>query len=264
MISGVIKEISTDELGYQKIIVETKKDYYYEDEEKTLNYSFVFGGLENIIVRTGNEIKNGDYLGTASSESYITAFNKSIDNFMLRMTDSKPVKYKDMWYFSPNWAIQGHTAWMTFRPVDNFHDAVIDFYTRWAVEENEPIGSTIHYFPNLDRIRAKIRLADYPINAKRDSTIKLVEDSYYNGMDIFVLETTMDEIQIDDHKVVIYWQLDFDKYLKEEYVLNNDLYIYASIYAIDHEDKEILVCVRDFAQNSDEKIIAERLSGLSE
>jgi hypothetical protein len=264
LVNGIITEISEDELGMQKIIIETDISYYFKQEERSLTYYFVFGGLEAVLVSEGMEISAGDPLGTASSESYITAYSQAMDNFLIRMTNSIPVQYQGMWYFSPNWVIQGYTAWMSFRPVDDFKEALLDFYSRWAVEGNEARGSTIHYFPNLDRIRAKIQLAAYPEIAKRDMTIKLVEDTYYNGKEIFVLETRIEEEIIDGHKVVIYWQADFDKYLKEEYDLLDNLYLYASIYAIDHEEKEIIVCVRDFAQTSDEDIIKERVSGLSE
>jgi len=262
MIAGQVVSVSDDDLGLKQIVVETEKSYYYKDQNVTVKYNFVFGGLNTVTVAEGTVIKTGDFIGEASFQSYVTAYSDSIDNYMMRMTANKPFRMGDDWYFSPDWIIAGKTAWMTFRPVDDFKAAVIDFYTRWAIEENEPKGATIHHFDNLDRIRAVVRLDQYPVPGIRDTALKLVEDFYYNGQYIFVLQTKSDDIYINGHKVVIYWQKNFDNYLRDEYVLGDELYIYASIYAIDHEEKEILVCVRDFAKRSDEEVIEERLTGL--
>jgi len=64
--------------------------------------------------------------------------------------------------------------------------------------------------------------------------------------------------------VILYWQKGFDGYLRKEYTLGQDLWLYLSIVALNHERDAILVFIRDFSQAPDEKVIEKRLEIIKE
>ncbi len=258
MLSGTVREITPDEFGTRRLVLEASQSYYLNGSEQTLEYDFIFGGLKDLQVSPGDSIETGQVLATATSDSYITARHKDLADFMIRMSEYRPVELDGFWYFSPSWIMPQVTRWLSFRQVPDFEAAVEDFYNRWAVEENEARGVTIHYFPNLDRIRGVVSFNDYPVVAERTEAVSIVEQAYYSNQHAFVLRNVLEGFQVDGHSVVLMWQKNFDQFLQEEYTPGEDIYLYCSIYVIDHENSEIVVFIRDFSFKDDESVIQSR------
>jgi len=254
---GVVKEILDEGDALKAIVIEAEVSYYFP-EKRVETYELVYGGMNTVNCQTGDAVEYNQNLGTAAEKAYVTA-RSGLNPYMVIMSDSKPLSTGNQWYYSPDWLLDQITRWLSFRPVDSFSDAAADFYNRWKVEEEEPRGVTLHYFYNLDRIEFKTQLTEYPVPSRRGMAIGLVEASFYNRRQLFVEEQTVNDLLIDGHTIKLYWQHNFSSYLQEEYVLGDDIYIYGSIYAIDHENKEILVCIRDFAPVSIAEKYEERL-----
>lgn len=264
MIKGTVIDISNCELGMLQIVISTKYTYYYKGNTVSLEYFLVFGGMEELYKNMGDEVDLGENLGLASTDSYLTAYSNNLDDFMLRMTEDKAVNYNNLWYFTPNWLISRGTAWLTFKPVNSFKTALDGYYNRVILEGKNSSGTQIFHYEPFDRIRFKTKLDTYPVVANTGSSIKEIEEKYYRDQEVFVLESEYKEYKVNDYSVKIYWQNKFDEYLINEYQLGDELYIYGSIYAFDHDKKEILICVRDFSLQSDEEIIAQKRKQLDQ
>lgn len=255
---GKIKEVSEDEFHQQKVIMEVEQEYYFNRSLETVVFDLIIGGLDKVSVNPGDYIAHGDLLGNASPDSYVTISCEDLNDYLIRMSDRKPMRFKDRWYFHPQWAATGDTRWMSYRPVEDFYETVKDYYGRWRENNTPREGAEVQYYKEFDRIRTRIRLKGYPFEAQRDDAIKLVESEFYNGETVFVLDMLYDEFTVDEYKITFYWQRDFDKYLINQKALLEEIYIYANLFAIDHNDREILVCISDFSFNSDEEIIKSR------
>lgn len=258
MVNGEVIETSTDPLGMLQVVILTEYTYYFQGEVITLQYYLVFGGMEELYKNRGDKISMGDELGLASIDSYLTSYADNLDSFMLRMTEDRVVKHNNNWYFTPNWLVSRGTAWLTFKPVNSFKTALDGYFNRVMLDGINSSGTQVVYNEPWDRIRFKITLDEYPSLSSRNEAIESVEQNFYRGQKIFVLENLYKEYSVNDYRVIIYWQSGFETYLQNEYTLGDDLYVYGSIYALDHDKKEILVCTRDFSLLSDEEIVTNK------
>ncbi|AYV57059.1 hypothetical protein CH370_02275 [Leptospira kmetyi] len=263
-LDGKIQSIQKNENGQYDVSVQTSRQSYLNNRIETNAYEMVYGNLSKIesTLILEQEVQRGTPIGTGTPDSYVTARSKTLLPFMVRLSERQPVKQNDFWYFSPDWMFSHKTDFLSFRPVPSFEEALKDFYHRWEVEKEEKKGFTIHHHPDLDRIRFSVKLNQYPKTLTETFSLTFTEKQFYGKENLFVFENKLDEFKISGYTPVIYWQSGFDKHLKEEYILKNTLYVYASIYTIDHEKKLILICARDFALSPDEKVIGDRINSL--
>jgi hypothetical protein len=258
-ISG--KVITKQENIQVSISIESNISYYLYGKEMDIPYELIIANFLNPTFST--TINANQQLGTIDKKTYIIARVKTLDDFFIRQSDYSPIKIDDYYYFSPEWLIPKNTAFLSFRQVDSFENAINDFYNRWKNEEDstDKSDATIHYFPNLDRIRVKLSLNAYPKAAEQTAGLHITEMSYYQP-GLFVSEIKY-PVKCP-YTPIIYWQKGFDEYLKQEYKLGDEVYIYCSIYSLDHKRKEITVCARDFSLISDEDIIKKRRENIKE
>jgi hypothetical protein len=233
--------------------------YYLNGILNQCNYELIISGIKNFV--GAQAVSNNQQLGTITDRTLITSRSNVIEPYMLRLTDRPPVKIDQSYYFTPSWFIQSNSQFLSFRQVMSFEDAINDFYTRWKNEDDSKSDSfaTIHYFPEKDRIRIKIKLENYPINALRSPALGLTEMRFY-GSNLFIYENSIPSKC--EYQPVIYWQKGFLDFIKSEYRIGDDIYIYCSIYTLDHQNKRIIVCAREFSLHSDEEIIDERMAKL--
>jgi len=258
-LDGEIAWSGRDSFGTIEIGIKASFACYWNGKSVTVPYELVGGGLESAS-RTEGRVKAGEALGKASAVPYVTARSKSLEPALLRMTRSTPILNGSMWHYLPDWLLPEATQWLSFRQVDSFEAAVADFYRRWEIEGNEARGFTFHYFPDLDRIRVPLPLPEYPVKAVRTAALEFIEKAYYDGRASFSFSNSLGTVA--GHTVRLYWQEHFNKYLRDEYELGKPLWVYCSVYVIDHERKEIIVCARDFALKSDEEVVEERMAGI--
>jgi len=254
--NGTLLITEQDEPWGVRAIILTKEKYYFTGEEREVEYELVIGSLRNVTAEPGF-IEQGSPLGLAAENVYISARLGYLDPFMIRSSDQIPKQKQNMWWFSPEWLIPGNTLWLSFRQVESFTDAIEDFVYRWEREENEPSECTVHFFPEFDRIRVFFPIASYPqAITKQTPCLTLAENVLYSYPGIHTHQTI---VRIGNRDLALCWQKDFDKYLRKEYSTGEELWLYLSIVALDHLQKNILVFVRDFAMNPDEEVIKERL-----
>lgn len=261
-VDGYLRYEERDELGLSRAIIETSQEYYLDGKKLKMSYELAIGGLSSVDAEEG-PIQAGDRVGTMSATPYISSRSAELDPFMLRQADSAPASYKGLWWFAPAWLLPNSMQWLSFRQVPSLEAAIEDFYRRWAdeeVENPEELSVTIHHFPDLDRIRVRFTLDSYPVAAQATQALLLTERNFYGRPGIFTLQNFLDlDAEFD---AMIYWQKGFDGFLKDEYELGSPLWLYCSIFTLDHENGLIVVCVRDFSLVSDEEVIATRTEGL--
>jgi hypothetical protein len=250
-VEGRFLRSEPDAGGLLKVLISCELNYYWEGAEAVCRYETIVGGLKTVAPGL-DELKSGTELGTMSANPYLTSRCPSLDPFMIRMF-SAPVSSEGYWYFAPEWFIPSRTQWLTFRGVESFPAAAQDFYRRWR-DENEAAGdATIHYFPNLDRIEVPLRLSALPTRAQANGALALTEKYFYHREGLFTLENFID--LPGEYDAMLYWQDGFDDYLAKEYKLGSPLWVYCSIYALDHANKRVIVCARDFSRESNEETV---------
>ncbi|MBL8968140.1 MAG: hypothetical protein JNG85_14130, partial [Spirochaetaceae bacterium] len=245
------------ETGDEKsILVLCRQAYYLGGKEESCEYELLLKNFK--YDAKGGTVEREAAIGTIAATTRLAARSRVLDPYMLRNTTAKPVFKDGFWYFFPAWLDPSRLQALSFRQVGSFEAAVADFYVRWAREDEKDDQSfaTIHYFPELDRIRVKIKLDAYPVPANRTQALGMTELNFYRNPGLFVSESRFP--MGGTYVPILYWQKGFKEYLEKEYVLGNELYVYCSIYTLDHANKAIVVCVRDFALKSDEDVIAER------
>jgi hypothetical protein len=257
-VAGTIIKKDTRE-NSTSIAILCSDSYYYDGKLEKCKYELLITGIQDFIDTQTVDVNQN--IGTITDKTIITSRSTSIDPYMLRLTNQPPVHIDEYYYYAPAWLIQSNTNSLSFRQVNSLEEAVLDFYNRWKIEADNEKNSyaTIHYFPDKDRIRVKMQLDSYPEDAVRTPALGLTEMSYYRS-NMFVYENTIKSAC--EYQPVIYWQKDFQDFLVNEYKLGDDIYIYCSIYTLDHQNKKIVICARDFALESDEMIIAERKAGI--
>lgn len=246
--------------GYYRAIILKEYKYFYKGEIKTVTSEIVLGGLKSVSAPHG-PITQGEIIGIMGNSPYLSSRLRELDPFMIRTSFTKPLWDGSFWWYSPDWIQPSTTNFLSFRPVDSLEEAIDDFYNRWFIEGDEAKGVTLHYFPNLDRIRVLYKIMEFPKPLITESkALRLTELQFYAKQGIFTLVNRIDRGA--KYSAVLYWQKGFDRYLKEEYSLESPIWLYCSIYALDHEKREIIICVRDFALQNDQVIIENRIMEL--
>lgn len=255
-VEGIVIGSKAGPDGLYSVTIASKLEYFWKNATATVTYELVLGGLSSVSPGLG-AVKVGAAVGKASAKPFITSRCGELDPFMVRMSP-EPVYSEGYWYFSPNWLLPGRTQWLTFRRVNSFKDAVVDFYRRWRGEDAEHGDATIHYFPNLDRIEAPIVLSALPGPASPNAALAFTEDYFYKKRGVFALESLID--LPGGYDAILYWQPGFDTYLADEYKLGAKLWIYCSIYTLDHANKRIVVCVRDFSLKPNDETVRQAIA----
>ncbi len=242
----------------RSILIRSRQAYYLGGKEAVSEYELLVKNLKYEV--KPETVEREAAIGVIAATTRLAARSRALDPYMLRNTTAKPVFKDGFWYFFPAWLDPSRFQALSFRQVDSFEAAVADFYERWAREDEKDDQSfaTIHYFPELDRIRVKIKLDAYPVPANRTQALGMTELNFYRNPGLFVSESRFP--MGGKYVPIMYWQKGFKEYLEKEYVLGNEVYVYCSVYTLDHVNKAIVVCVRDFALKSDEDVIAERRS----
>jgi hypothetical protein len=248
--------------GPDSIVIRCQVGYYWKGEPATQEFDLIAIGVRTSF--KGDWVKAGDKLGTVLKGCRLTARADDLNPYMVTSSSSYPEYLDGAYYFSPDWLNPARVQLLTFRQVPSMRDSIDDFYRRWAAEveagEAGVDGATIHYFPDLDRVCAKINLEEFPSKARRTAGLSLVEYQLYGKPKAFAFESEL--YDASGYRAILYWTADMRGYLVDEYELGDDLYVYCNILALDHETKTIVVCASDFTLRSPEEEYESRMAEL--
>ncbi len=259
-VAGLITKIIKNKDDKYLVFVRTKNTYYFKNSEQTENYDLIYGNLNNLSVQTNEKIKNGTTIGSCDPDCFVTSSFRNLSPFPIRMSQKKAVKFDNFYFFTPDWLDKKNTNTLSFRSIPSLKDFLSNYFNRWKVENQNNSDYTIFHTNSIDRIKFKITLSRYPTEATVTEGLKQTEEQIYRIPNLFYTENTFNEYKISGYTPVIFWQINFDKYLKKEYKLNSPLFIYANVTTIDHSNKRIYICARDFTLLDDEKIVSDRIA----
>ena len=248
---GSFKQGEFDIFG-NRLIIRTETNYvlYNENRESTY-YVMVFDFKKS--VSDGMIVKQGDIIGHAERDkAKLLVFSETLDPYLVINSNSRPAYYAGYFWFDPVFlSPTGSTKWITFDPVDNIEN-----------ELSEMAGHLTEEKPGLavynKRVRFRTKLSQYPreISQEERKSISTYEMIAYgrNG-----LMSHVTEINAGSYDYLLCWQNGFSDYLKKEYALNDDIWLYGVIVTYNVWEKKGYVFLRDFTPVSVEEMYEGRL-----
>ena len=204
------------------------------------------------IIPDGSKIELGDLIGhTGSSSAKIIVFSETLDPYLVVTSESKPVFYNGYFWFHPGFfSPTGGTNWLSFDPVESI--------TAVLAEAAEYSSSNPGFTWLNQRVRFKYAISHYPKNITENerNEISIYENMLYGRSGIIGYIT---EINTGSLNYVLCWQNGFLNYLRREYTLNNDIWLYGVLVRYDPWLNKGYIFLRDFTYISIEEMYEERL-----
>lgn len=230
------------------LLIKIERKYFLYGKSRAIEINLLMFDF-TLSRNEGEDVKQGEIIGTqnASGQKFIIVA-ESIDDYLVLMSAAKPVFYDNKYWFNPSFLFRGGSMeYLDYEEVD-LNKVLID-----VAKEATDEGPGYVFYPDY-KIRFKISLSEYPemLSDKQRSAISGYELRLYgkNG-----LNESYNEITIDGIKYLIIWQKGFNQYLRDEYALNADLWIYGALATYDFWQQEGYIFVRDFFPNSAEEIL---------
>ncbi|PJZ43799.1 hypothetical protein [Leptospira brenneri] len=258
--NGIVTKIVRNKDDKILIFIKTNITYFYKNTEVSETYNLIYGNLSKVFVQENEKIGYGNSLGLCEPECYVTSSFEKLSPFPVRMSQRKALKFDNHFLFTPDWINRKNTNFLSFRNAPSLQKYLTDYFNRWKKEKDSPSDYTIFHTNSIDRIQFQIKLTEIPNVTKRNEALLYTEEQIYSTQNLFFTENTINSYKISGYTPVIFWQKNYDQYLKEEYKLNTPLYIYASVTTIDHINKRIYICARDFTLIDNERVINDRLA----
>lgn len=238
-----------------RLIVRIGMRYVLYNEEHAVTYNvIIFDFRKN--VADGTNVAPGDILGNIESgNAKVLVFSDKLDPYLVLSANRPPVFYAGYFWFNASFlSATGSTRWLTFDPVDNLEKELKE--TADQVSSEAP-GFTVYD----KRIRFRMRLADYPRNLSEDErkAVSAYESVLYGRNGLYV---TVSEINAGEYKYLMCWQNGFQEYLKKEYALNDEIWLYGTIVTYDVWARKGYVFIRDFTPVAPEQMYEGRLREL--
>jgi len=247
------------------IIVEIENKYYYKGEHVSAKYQLILSGvtISNEIKKMplGSEVKENEVIGTALiSPVRINIRCKEFDAYLADVANVPPEFEDDWYYFGVGMFLNTTSKFLSFQPISSKIDE-IDFWDYPDTLENlytqamapNAAGKEVQFssFPAF-KVCLKTKLPAYPETRHQDTINEaLLLSKYFKNC------THMIDYEFDGIPVRLYFQEGFEKYLKDEYTLNEDIYIFASVILI--TNGRFFCYVRDFSLKSPDEIADEQI-----
>jgi hypothetical protein len=240
------------------IIYPFSSTYNLYGKENTAEYYAIMFDFTKTVDDTAN-IKDEEIIGeTAGTNPKLLVFSRTLDPFLIINCERMPYYYDGFYWFYPAFLfLEGGTVWLSFKQTDDIDEVLIEMAEHVM---DEPASFT--FYPSL-RVRFKTHLNEYPrpLSEQEKKDIAPYDNMFYRKPDITAFAT---EIYAGIFKYLLCWQNGFDRYLQDEYTLNDDLWIYGSVITYRPQNNCGYLFVRDFKRETLETMYEERLEMLKE
>ena len=238
-----------------RLVIQIDENYVLYNEEQKITYFIMIFDLEKMVT-DGATIELGDVLGRVhEAHVKMLAFSETLDPYLIINSSRIPVFYAGYYWFDPSFlASTGNTRFLSFNPVDNI-DIMLTEMADHIIQETP--GLAIYN----ERVRFKSKLSLYPqaITQEQRSAISGYENIVYGRTGII---GHINEIKTGGFSYYLCWQNGFNEYLRREYTLNNDIWLYGIIVTYDVLEKRAYIFLRDFTPVSLEEIYQGRMEEL--
>ena len=236
------------------LVIQIKEDYtLYGQNQETTYYVMVFDFDKS--ATPGRIIAPGDILGQIRRDrAKVLVFSETLDPFLVINSGNIPVFYNGYYWFEPAFlSSAGTTRWLSFDPVDNIEILLNEI----ANHQSESPGFSWYN----QRIRFNTSLQQYPrsITDEERRMISTYENILYGRTGI---TSFISEVKIGNFSYLLCWQNGFLNYLRMEYSLRNEIWLYGVIATFDPWENRGYIFIRDFSTNSIEDIYEGRLREL--
>jgi len=202
----------------------------------------------NKTVSNNENIKRGDIIGVGN-EPKLIIFSRTIDPFLVINCISMPKYYDGFYFFDAMFLLSsGSTNWFSFEQVVSIEN---------IINEIIQIHQGVSFFPTF-RYSFLGKLNEYP---REITNIERQEISAFEHMLIGRnIITHINEIQIDQNRIFLCWQNGFDQHLRNQYLLNNDIWFYSMSIMYNANEKKGFIFLRDFKLETLENMYNNRIN----
>lgn len=256
------------ELGNKTLVVSVPYTYYFEGLKEEVFYELIISNInlnsEIASLPLYAEIKQGTVIGVAAADNPGIMFRSVLNREPNLVIDGKhiPLENGTYTYYDASSLMPTTPKFLTFMPVTSKRDE-IEFWDypetlehiNNASLENPDGRDHITRFPFF-QIMVKSKLSAYPEQILKNSMndILLQNQFYPNCTSEFVLD-------FDGVPFHLMFQQGFDGFLREEYTLNDDIYLYLSF--LFGKNGQLYFYVRDYTLESPEEKY-ERITNIIE
>lgn len=242
--------------------------YYYEGKQQNVDCQMIISGIklskEYKNAKPGTEIKGGTTIGTAVSSPVVLNIRcKDFDIYLADTADCITVFENGWYYFGVGMLLPTTPKFLDYQEItgkksqidfwDN-PDTLEDLY-KTATEPREDGGvPQFSQFPSF-YVCLKTKLKAYP-EPKAKAGDGLMVANYFKNCTHYL------DIKFDGIPVRLYFQNGFYDYLKEEYKLGKDIYIY-SVFII-FTNGRFYAYVRDYSLISPKEIAQNKAKRVQE
>lgn len=249
------------EIGKDCLVLGFSRTYYYQGKEINKSYEMIFSDItvdkELKKAKPLDEVPYGTVIGkskSGKSKVYIRA--DGFDPNLLSCILNTPVCVNNYWYFSAEILMPTTPKILEFQPITSKKTEIMfgdgpDTLAGLAAGSKPDDEGSFAQFP-VKSVMIKTKLKEYPTQTKKtNKTEMLLEMRVFNNC------PTSTKVDAFGTKIVMHFQKGFDDYLKNEYKIGQEIYIYCYLFYT--YKGELHAMVRDYTLVSPDSIVQENL-----
>ncbi|AEE17983.1 hypothetical protein Trebr_2579 [Treponema brennaborense DSM 12168] len=225
--------------------------YYYGGEEMNSFYELVFFNVElKSDLDTGSILPVNTVIGTAKADTVCVMLRCIyLDPNLVLLSQNVPRRFGRYWYYGLEYFSPNVMRFLDYQTLDNA-DQKIDF---GGTGQPQSLNDMVNMSNAQEDVICTYPPTSFIIKTKLDKYPEIKDESPA----IFDSCTHEMKIDFDGVPLRLFFYQGYDYYLREEYQLNNDIYLYINIlYEI---NREVFCYVRDFSLQSPEDIVHFKL-----
>ena len=235
-----------------RLIIQMEAKYVLYDKEQNINYYVLIFDF-NKSLNDGTNVAAGDIIGRIDDrKAKLVVFSESLEPYLLNHSNEYPVFYGGYYWFSAAFMTSpGSARWLSFDPVNDMEAELIEIADHVT---SEPPGLSLYN----KWVRFKVMLTEYPreISEEEFKSISVYERYLSRGNR---LTYYVSDMYAGGYSYLLCWQKGFLDYLKKEYSLNDEMWLYGVISTYDVWSRQGFIFIRDFTLMSMEEMYEGRL-----
>jgi len=236
----------------ENIVYRFETPYRFDNKDnKIIYYAIVFDF--NRTELNNNNVKYGEIIGRArGGDPKYLVFCETIDPYLIINSRSIPVQYGGFYWFEGSFLFSnGGTNWFSFEKEENIENRLKEMAELY---QDSP-GLTLY---SQFRVFFKLNLQEYPKIPNFDESLNISasERALFNRSN---LTSFINVINIGNSKFYLCWQRGFDEYLRREYTLNDDIWLYVMCATFNSMTNTGCIFIRDFALETMEERYENRM-----
>lgn len=254
------------EIGKDCIVLSFNRTYYYQGKEIQKVYEMIIADItvdKNIKkAKYMDDVPYGTLLGKSKNgKTKIYIRTNSMDPNLVSFVRNTPVCVNNLWYFSAEVLMPTTPKFLEFQPITSKKTEIMfgdgpDTLAGLADGSDPKDETSFGQFPTKS-IMIKTSLKEYPTQTKKvNRTELLLEGRFFNNC------PTSTVVDAFGTKIVLHFQKGFDDYLKEEYKLGKDIYIYCYLFYT--YKGQLHAMVRDYTLTAPDDLVRENIKKIQE